>query len=97
MPVYVSADTFEFEMAALPEEQECEYIYNLSISPIETQLADSPIVCFDVNVLGMYALGHSSALKKTVCVYNSSNDFLYGFGLFCSVNCFLEPTSKRSG
>ena len=28
---------------------------------------------------------------------NEINDFLYGFGLFCRLNCFLEPTSKRSG
>lgn len=78
-PTRAYADQFGFNTIALPDNVQLEYFDNLNVVPLEKEQDKLPVVCFDVNSSGMYALGHGNSLKKTICVYDANNEFLSGF------------------
>ena len=90
LTIAVSAETNTgFEINLLPEEEGCNFLNNINLSLVTTEPEKREIECFDVNDDGIVAVGFSDINDKTILVYSSTGDFLYGyaFSIYGSFGC----------
>ena len=74
----VSALNTGFETKEMTEKEKETFFSNCSISSVKTPPTKGGIRCFDVNEDGLIAIGMGFG-EKTVCVYTSQGEFLYGY------------------
>lgn len=62
----------------MPKDEQESLIENICINVFETEPKKRPITCFDVNENGLIALGTEYYEQKTISIYTSKGEFLYG-------------------
>lgn len=62
----------------MPKDEQESLLENICINVFETEPERRPITCFDVNENGLIALGTENHEQKTIAVYTSKGEFLYG-------------------
>lgn len=77
-------DSNGFEIECIPAGKQEDFIRSIQISIQNINVETHSIVCFDVNENGMIALGFDTSPQKTICIYNSSGDFQFGYTFYCS-------------
>ena len=82
--VEASAANTGFSTEPLPEEDADTFLQNAKITMLTDEPQRKAIQCFSVNEQGLIAVGCSNLENKTVCIYTSDGDFLYG----CSFACY---------
>lgn len=88
--IEVNAMNTEFSTEELSEETKASFVSNINVSPLSAEPKKRGILCFDVNEQGMIAVGQSDSQRKTVCVYTSQGEFLYGYTFNCTQSFCVE-------
>ena len=86
----VAAMNTGFSTEKLPEEPENVFLSNINLSFVRKEPEKRGILCFDVNEQGMIAICQSHFDNKTICIYTSRGEFLYGYTLNCSQSICVE-------
>lgn len=81
----VFAESTGFVTEPMTEEQLNTFYENVSISLLTEEPPKRSIDVFDVNENGFVAIGCSGIrnINKTVCIYNATGEFQYGYSFVC--------------
>lgn len=68
-----------FKTKALPNDSVDTLLKNIHLSTFNVEPQEDAIDCFDVNIHGLIAIGHSDSTQKQVSLYSSNGDFQHGY------------------
>lgn len=88
--VDVKAMNTGFLTEELSEEIKTTFLSNVSVSSLKTEPVKRGVGCFDVNQMGMIAVGQNGSQGKEVCVYTPQGEYLYGYTFNCNQSFGVE-------
>ena len=88
--VQASAMQTGFSTESMPQEDIDSFLQNVNVTKLAKEPSKAAIKCFDVNERGEIAVGCGKGEIKTVCIYNSTGDYLYGYSFSCTGSFGVE-------
>ena len=93
--IEINAVNTGFQVNSKPINEKNTFISNANISLINEEPAKESIACFDVNDLGLVAIGQNKLEEKTICVYSNDGSFQYGYTFNCTGSFGVEWDEKN--